>query len=89
MRSQRKTVQQAGTVTVHQLQASASSRIPAQTGRDQVVNRPAQTIAIGRAHPSDHRPHVAHLNRSRRSDEIGTRRTDDINALRARTALED
>jgi glycosyltransferase involved in cell wall biosynthesis len=89
MRSQRKTVQQAGTVTVHQLQASASSRIPAQTPRDQVVNRPAPTIAIGRAHPSDHRPHVAHLNRSRRSDEIGTRRTDDINALRARTALED
>jgi glycosyltransferase involved in cell wall biosynthesis len=90
MRSQRKTVRLADTVIVHQRPAgSASARIPAQAGRDQVVSRPAPTIAIGRAHPSDPRPHVAHLNRSRRGDEIGTRRTDDINALRARAALED
>jgi hypothetical protein len=67
----------------------APSRIPAQPALDQVVTRSAPTVAIGRAHPSDPRPHIAHVNRPRRGDEVGTRRTDDINMLRARAALED
>ena len=42
---------------------------------NKVVNRPPVTGG-----------HVAHLNRGR---EVGTRRTDDIRALQARTARED
>jgi len=88
MRSQRKSDRQDDTVSVPQNPANESTaRIPAQSGLDQVVNRPAPTVAIGRAHPSDHRPHVTHLNRPRH--EVGTRRTDDINKLRARAALDD
>ena len=65
-------------------------RIPLQSGLDQVVNRPAPVAAIGRAHPSDWRSHATHVNRPRRGlDDIGNRRTDDINVLRARAALED
>jgi glycosyltransferase involved in cell wall biosynthesis len=90
MHSRRRNAGSTGTVVVHQQQAGATTlRIPVQTGLGQVVNRPAPTAAIGRAHPSDPRPHVPHLNRPRRSDEVGTRRTDDINVLRARAALED
>jgi glycosyltransferase involved in cell wall biosynthesis len=41
------------------------------------------------AHPADPRPHAGHLNRARR-DEVGTRRTDDINKrLQARAVLDD
>ena len=94
MRTHRKTGRPAETVqpvAVSQRHADAPTlRIPLQTGIDQVVNRPAPIAAIGRAHPSDTRPHATHVNRPRRgSDDIGTRRTDDINVLRARAALED
>jgi hypothetical protein len=89
MRTQRKSDRETGAVIVHQLPAAATgARIPVQTGVDQATGRPAPIAAIGRAHPSDPRPH-AHVNRPRRSDEIGTRRTDDINILRARAALDD
>jgi glycosyltransferase involved in cell wall biosynthesis len=90
MRSQRKRERRAGTVLIHQRSAATiKSRIPVQTRLEHVVNRPAPSAAAGRVHPSDPRPHAPHLNRQRRGDEIGTRRTDDINVLRARAALED
>jgi hypothetical protein len=89
MRTQRKTDRESGSVIVHQRPATAAgARVPVQTGLDQAATRPAPIAAIGRAHPSDPRPH-AHINRPRRTDEIGTRRTDDINVLRARAALDD
>ena len=90
MRSRRKTVTQADPVIIHQNPAaSASARVPAQAGRDPIVNYPAPAGAIGRAQLSEHRPHAANLNRSRRGDEIGTRRTDDNNVFQARAAFED
>jgi glycosyltransferase involved in cell wall biosynthesis len=88
MRNQRKTGRDADTVIIHQDLANATTARISRPAVNQFA-RPAPTVAIGRAHPSDHRPHVAHLNRARRGDEIGTRRTDDINVLRARAALED
>jgi glycosyltransferase involved in cell wall biosynthesis len=91
MCTRRKLDRTAGTVLVHQLQPVAIpvAHIPSQSGLDQVVNRPAPIASIGRARPSDPRTHNSHLNRPRRTDEIGTRRTDDINVLRARAALDD
>jgi len=90
MRTQRKSRRNAGSVVVHQQSAAATTmRIPVQPGPGQVVNRPAPVAAIGRAHPSESRPHAPHLNRPRRTDDIGTRRTDDLNVLRARAAFED
>jgi len=97
MRTQRKSDRLDETVRIHQIPAHqavpasnpAGNRIPAQPGLEQIVTRPAPTVAIGRAHPSDPRPHIAHVNRPRRGDEVGTRRTDDINKLRARAAFED
>ncbi|BFU44365.1 glycosyltransferase family 2 protein [Krasilnikovia sp. MM14-A1004] len=62
---------------------TTTARIPAQTSLEQIVNRPATP---GRARPES-RPHVARINRGTR--EVGTRRTDDINARRARATLED
>ena len=80
----------ANTVIVHQKPVAVPAPRPAApTGLDQVVNRPAPIAAIGRAHPSDPRPHTSHVNRPRRTDEVGARRTDDINVLRARATLDD
>jgi glycosyltransferase involved in cell wall biosynthesis len=80
MRRQRRTgVRRPGGVIVHQRTGGASR------GLAQVVNHtPAST-----AHPADPRPQATHLNRATRRDEVGTRRTDDIKALRTPTALED
>jgi hypothetical protein len=61
-------------------------RAPTAIGHAQVVNRPTPAAA---AHPADVRPHLNHLNRGPRREEVGTRRTDDIKRLQARTALED
>jgi glycosyltransferase involved in cell wall biosynthesis len=61
-------------------------RTPTAIGLAQVVNRPTPAAA---AHPADVRPHLNHLNRGARRDEIGTRRTDDIKRLQARAAFED
>jgi hypothetical protein len=98
MRSRRKAAAR-GTVRIHQNPAvtAISAYIPSQSGLDQVVHRPAPMASIGRVHPSDPRPHNAHLNRprrmdeigTRRMDEIGTRRTEDVTLLRARATLDD
>ncbi|MDT5033863.1 MAG: hypothetical protein QOC94_4034 [Actinoplanes sp.] len=98
MRSRRKAAAR-GTVRIHQNPAvtAISAYIPSQSGLDQVVHRPAPMASIGRVHPSDPRPHTAHLNRprrmdeigTRRMDEIGTRRTEDVTLLRARATLDD
>jgi glycosyltransferase involved in cell wall biosynthesis len=90
MRTRRRSDRGAGTVLIHQrASAPAAHRVAVQNGHDQVTNRPAPIAAIGRAHTSDPRPHLSHVNRPRRSDEVGSRRTDDINVLRTRAALDD
>jgi hypothetical protein len=76
-------------VIIHQRTAptiTTTLRAPTAIGLAQVVNRPTPAAA---AHPADVRPHVNHLNRGPRREEVGTRRTDDIKRLQARTALED
>jgi hypothetical protein len=77
-------------VIIHQRPATSPMatmrRTPTAVGHAQVVNRPTPAAA---AHPADVRPHVNHLNRGPRREEVGTRRTDDIKRLQARTALED
>jgi hypothetical protein len=91
MRSRRRAAAR-GTVLIHQnpaVTAPAAAYIPSQSGLDQVVHRPAPIASFGRVHPSDPRPHTARLNRPRRMDEIGTRRTEDVTMLRARAALDD
>ena len=68
-----------GGALVHQLPVEGATR-----GLGPVVNRtPAST-----AHPATQRSQAGHLNRAIRLDEIGSRRTDDIKALRT-PALED
>jgi glycosyltransferase involved in cell wall biosynthesis len=76
-------------VIVHQRTARPTIRrltTPTAIGLAQVVNRPTPAAA---AHPADVRPHVNHLNRGPRREEVGTRRTDDIKRLQARAAFED
>jgi len=73
-------------VIIHQRPVTTMLRTPTAVGLAQVVNR--QTPASA-AHPADVRPHVNHLNRGPRREEVGARRTDDIKRLQARTALED
>jgi glycosyltransferase involved in cell wall biosynthesis len=65
----------------------------AHTRLDQVLNRPTPAA---NAHRADVRPHVTHLNRGARREDVGIRRedagirrTDDIKALQTRAALED
>jgi len=75
----------AGGVLVHQGPAdrpAATGRVA--TGLDRAVNR---AVPVN-AHPADVRPHHTHLNRAHRRDDVGTRRTDDIKTLQARTAFE-
>jgi glycosyltransferase involved in cell wall biosynthesis len=62
-----------GGVVVHQDPTAVRAQ-PAPVRLNLIVNRPG--------------PAATHLNRARR-DDVGTRRTDDINALRARAAFED
>src|SRR3954452_5220629 len=50
---------------------------PATTGLDHVVHRATPASA---AHRADVRPHLSHLNRANRREDVGTRRTDDIKA---------
>jgi glycosyltransferase involved in cell wall biosynthesis len=75
----------AGRTTVHE-RPTAFAMPPVRIARDQVVHRPTRAAS---AHPTDVRPHVTHLNRGPRREDVGTRRTDDIKALQARAALED
>lgn len=52
-----------------------------------LAQRVVATAAVG---AGGSRPHLAHLNRATRRDEVGVRRTDDINKrLQARAAIED
>ncbi|MEU7901266.1 glycosyltransferase family 2 protein [Actinoplanes sp. NPDC049118] len=68
-------------VIVHQHPTARPANTPPVHPLNKVVSRPAAT--------GDSRQHVAHINRSSRRDEVGTRRTDDIRALQARATRED
>ncbi|MEU4219118.1 glycosyltransferase family 2 protein [Actinoplanes sp. NPDC026623] len=71
--------------TVHQHPTARPANTAPVHALNKVVNRPPATGATPPAGPR----HVAHLNRGARRDEVGTRRTDDIKALQARTTRED
>jgi glycosyltransferase involved in cell wall biosynthesis len=86
MRSHRKIADGDTEVIIHQLPVTTVRHTSAAIGLAKVVNRPTPAAA---AHPADVRPHVNHLNRGPRREEVGTRRTDDIKRLQARTAHED
>jgi glycosyltransferase involved in cell wall biosynthesis len=81
MRRQRRV--RPGGVVVHQRPAAAAANTPPAHALNKVVNRaPAAAVAPA----TDPRQHVAHLNRGLRRDETGSRRTEDVKALQARTA---
>lgn len=73
-------------VVVHQHPTATPSNTAPAHALNKVVNRPP---AAGVTPAADSRQHVAHLNRGLRRDEVGTRRTDDIKALQARSTRED
>jgi glycosyltransferase involved in cell wall biosynthesis len=68
------------------VEAAPARPRPADTALDQVVNRPTPA---GHAHPADVRPHLNHLNRGTRRDDVAARRSDDIKALQTRSAIDD
>jgi glycosyltransferase involved in cell wall biosynthesis len=87
MRRSRKIAESDTEVIIHVRPVTPTvRRTPTAIGLAQVVNRPTPAAA---AHPADVRPHVNHLNRGPRREEVGNRRTDDIKRLQTRTALED
>jgi glycosyltransferase involved in cell wall biosynthesis len=83
MRRQRRSGYRPGDVIVHQHRMATSIQ-SAPAGLGHVVNRATPTTAYA----ADSRPHLSHLNRGARREDVGIRRTDDIRALQAR-ALED
>jgi glycosyltransferase involved in cell wall biosynthesis len=87
MRGNRRIAESDTEIIIHHRPVTAAVRhTPRAVGLAKVVNRQTPVAA---AHPADVRPHVNHLNRGPRREEVGTRRTDDIKRLQARTALED
>ncbi|MBB4754394.1 glycosyltransferase family protein [Actinoplanes lobatus] len=62
-----------------------SAAAPQSRGLGQVVNPPAP---VATRHPADPRRDASHLNRAARREDVGARRSDDINKIRSR-ALDD
>ncbi|MBO3738878.1 glycosyltransferase family 2 protein [Actinoplanes sp. NEAU-H7] len=68
-----------------------SAAAPQSRGLGQVVNPPAPAAPahpVATRHPADPRRDASHLNRAARREDVGARRSDDINKIRSR-ALDD
>jgi glycosyltransferase involved in cell wall biosynthesis len=82
MRRHRGNGSRANAVIVHQRPGAT----PAKPAPNKTARRPPAAAVVTAGEP---RPHVAHLNRSPRRNEVGIRRTDDVRVLQARAIRED